>query len=97
VVPPVYRTELGQNYPNPFNPNTTLVYSLESQGDVKIVIYDVRGRRVCDLISGKRPAGVHKVVWDGKNGRGSRVASGVYFYEMVAGPYRATKKMTLLR
>ncbi|HEX5131115.1 MAG TPA: FlgD immunoglobulin-like domain containing protein, partial [Candidatus Krumholzibacteria bacterium] len=95
--PPAYHFELGQNVPNPFNPLTTIAYSLASDSDVSLVVYDVRGARVKTLVSGHTRAGVQRVQWDGVDDRGSRVSSGVYFYRLVAGSFRDTKKMVLLK
>jgi hypothetical protein len=89
--------ELAQNYPNPFNPSTTLVFSIATDARVELRIYDVRGAVVRTVVSERRPAGVYREKWDGLNDRGQPVASGVYFYRLVAGPFTDTRKMTLLR
>ncbi len=60
-------------------------------------VYDVSGRHIRTLVSKDMEAGDHKVLWDGKNSSGSGVASGVYFYRIIAGQNTATKKMVLLR
>jgi hypothetical protein len=94
---PTYDNELAQNYPNPFNPQTALAFSLAKGADVDFRVYDVRGAVVKTLVNGHRNAGVHRVVWDGHNQQGNRVASGVYFYKLVAGSFVDTKKMVLLK
>ncbi|MDH4038862.1 MAG: T9SS type A sorting domain-containing protein [Candidatus Krumholzibacteria bacterium] len=96
-VQPTYRFELAQNVPNPFNPSTTIAYSLASNADVALAIFDVTGARVKTLVSGRENTGVHRVAWDGTNDRGARVSSGVYFYRLIAGSFKSTKKMVLLR
>jgi len=58
---------------------------------------DVAGRRVRELINERRERGAYRVVWDGRNDRGSTVSSGVYFYKLVAGSFTDTKKMTILK
>ena len=87
---------LFQNYPNPFNPNTLIKYSLASESQVKITIYDITGRKVKDLFIGEQPAGIHEVNFDGSN-----LSSAVYFYAIEAnsknGIFKATKKMILLK
>jgi hypothetical protein len=88
---------LSQNVPNPFNPTTTIRFSLAEPGRVNLVIYDVGGRRVRELLAGRRDANVYTVTWDGTNDRGERVSSGVYFYRLTAGSFRQTKKMVLLK
>jgi hypothetical protein len=96
-VQPTYRDELAQNVPNPFNPSTTIAYSLAGDSDVTLAIFDVKGSRVKTLASGHETTGIHRVPWDGTNERGTRVSSGVYFYRLIAGSFKDTKKMVLLR
>ncbi len=88
---------LEQNVPNPFNPTTTIKYSIAQNTDVSLVVYDVSGRRVRTLVDTHQRADVYKVAWDGLNDQGARVASGVYFYKLVAGKYVQTRKMMLLK
>ena len=88
---------LTQNFPNPFNPQTTLAFSLKHASDVSLTIYDVGGRRVRELVNEHRTPGAYKVVWDGRDGKGTQVSSGVYFYKLVAGSFVDTKKMMLLK
>ena len=64
---------------------------------IKESIYDVQGRLICNLVDKFENAGKKRVVWDATNNGGRRVASGVYFYRIVAGNYSASKKMILLR
>jgi hypothetical protein len=94
--PPVGR-ELFQNYPNPFNPQTTIRYNLTDPARVTLRVYSPSGRLVRTLVDGWRGAGTWSVEWDGTNNAGARVASGVYFYQLRAGPATQTKKMTLLK
>ncbi|MCI0451681.1 MAG: T9SS type A sorting domain-containing protein [Candidatus Latescibacteria bacterium] len=93
----VYHDRLEQNFPNPFNPTTTLAYSLKNASNVNVIIYDVAGRRVRELVNERRERGAYKVVWDGRNDTGTTVSSGVYFYKLVAGSFTDTKKMTILK
>ncbi len=82
---------LSQNYPNPFNPTTTIEYSLPSKSDVSLTIYNVTGQKVKE-INEPQEAGYHSFEWDASN-----VASGVYFYKIIAGDFSETKKMMLLK
>ena len=91
------RYALSQNHPNPFNPETTIRYDVPSLGPVSVVVYDVTGRTVRVLVDGDRMAGRHRVVWDGRDGLGRAVGSGVYLYRMEAWAYRATGKMVLIQ
>jgi len=88
---------LRQNHPNPFGPATTITYALPDAEPVTLAIYDIRGALVRSLISGTVSAGQHRVVWDGRDGRGRNVASGIYFCSMDAGGFRETRRMVLLR
>ncbi|MCP3975607.1 MAG: T9SS type A sorting domain-containing protein, partial [bacterium] len=91
------RTELSGNFPNPFNPKTTIKFALASEEHVHLSVYDLSGRVVKTLVNGSMLATDHEVVWDGKNENGDRIASGVYFYKLVAGDYTATEKMVMLK
>jgi hypothetical protein len=88
---------LEQNMPNPFNPMTTIKYSIAQDTDVSLVVYDVSGQRVRTLVDNHQRADVYKITWDGINDSGQRVASGMYFYKLVAGKFVQTRKMVLLK
>ena len=94
-LPEDYRLE--QNYPNPFNPVTTLVYAIRHAGPVSLNVYDLRGRKVAELVNKYMNPGSYRVTWDGRDQTGTPVASGIYFYKISAGRFTATKKMTLIR
>lgn len=87
---------LSQNYPNPFNPETIISYSLPKTATVRLTIYNVFGRMIRTLVDGSMKPGEHRIVWDGRDNQGRKVASGVYFYKLEAGEFRAMKKMILL-
>jgi pimeloyl-ACP methyl ester carboxylesterase len=97
TTPRKFHDALVQNFPNPFNPTTTIAFSLARRSHVVLAIYDVRGALVRTLINGPQPAGLAHVSWDGSDGRGNTVSSGVYFYRLVAGSFQATRKMVLLK
>ncbi|MCZ6766831.1 MAG: Ig-like domain-containing protein [bacterium] len=88
---------LEQNYPNPFNPTTTIQFTVANDAHVRLIIYDVAGRRVRTLVDEPRRADHYEVKWDGKTNSGAPVASGVYFYRMTAGTFVKTKKMVMLK
>ena len=95
-------TELLPNYPNPFNPETWIPYRLAEDALVTLTIYDLNGQVVRTLDVGHQTAAVYEgrskaVYWDGRNGLGEQVASGVYFYHLSAGDYSATRKMVILK
>ena len=88
---------LWQNFPNPFNPATIIAYGLNKREHVSLGIYDAAGRLVVMLIDQEQPSGRHETVWNGSDAAGKAVASGVYFYRLMAGEFKETKKMVLLR
>jgi hypothetical protein len=90
-------TALNQNVPNPFNPMTTIRFSLPRTGQVELAVYDVRGARVRNLVSGQVAAGNHTRVWFGQNDDGHPVPSGVYFYRLHTTDEVITKRMTLVK
>ncbi len=83
---------LKQNYPNPFNPSTKISYQLKMNSNVKLVLYDVRGREVSTLINKSQNAGSYEYTFNGEN-----YPSGVYFYKLTAGDFTDTKKMVLIK
>ncbi len=88
---------LAQNYPNPFNPNTTIAFTLPRRSEVSVDIYNILGQKVNALLNQPMDAGVHKINWDGKDGSGKTVASGIYFYRIWTDDYTEAKKMILLK
>ncbi|MFQ5649775.1 MAG: Ig-like domain-containing protein [bacterium] len=88
---------LSQNYPNPFNPETRIRYQLPQTGKVMIKIFDVLGREVRRLLDERKEAGFHIVTWDARDNSGTRVSSGIYYYQIVAGEFRQTRKMLLVK
>ena len=89
---------LGRAWPNPFHPSTTIPFRLDEAADVSIVVWDVRGRQVRQLVRDRRPAGSHQAVWDGRDDSGRALAPGTYFYRLdVNGrPASRAKKALLL-
>jgi len=88
--------ELYQNYPNPFNAQSIIEYALPQETAVGLTIYDIAGRIVRRLVNETQPAGRKRVVWNGKNELGAKVAAGIYIYQLAIGPQRLTRKMVLL-
>ncbi len=97
AVSPARQNFLADARPNPFNPTTAIGYTMVAAGVAEIVVYDVRGRLVRTLVSGRVSAGYNEVVWDGRDDSGNRVASGVYLYQLRAGNVVETKKMVMLK
>ncbi len=88
---------LKQNYPNPFNPTTSISFNLPRDGRAKLQVFDARGRLVRTLLDEQRVAGPYTSVWDGRDGNGRGVASGVYMYRLISGDVVQQRKMTLVK
>lgn len=88
---------LYQNFPNPFNPSTSIAFFLPEQQRVRLVVYDVGGKKIRTLSDGMREVGKHTVLWNGTNAAGHTVGSGVYYYRLEVGKKLLTKKMVILR
>ena len=84
--------DVSQNYPNPFNPVTKINFDLPENGLVNIRLYDILGREVAVIVNEVRNAGYHTVQFDG-----SKLGSGVYFYQMSAGKFSGVKKMSVIK
>jgi len=88
---------LCQNYPNPFNMETTLQYSMKHRDRVTLVIYDIMGREVRQLLNERKSAGTYSVTWDGRDDNNNDLATGLYMCNMKAGEYKSTIKLILLK
>ncbi len=84
--------DLKQNYPNPFNPVTTINYELPKSGFVKIVVYNILGTEVYQLVNERKEPGKYKVEFNGEN-----FTSGVYFYKLTLDGFSETKRMLLIK
>lgn len=87
-----HQLALHQNYPNPFNPTTRIRFELPASGDVHLAVYSVLGEEVACLVDGRQGAGVHEVSMDA-----SRLASGVYLYQLRTAGGVETRRMVLVR
>jgi hypothetical protein len=90
VTPAGYKLE--QNYPNPFNPSTNLEFKIADAGSVKLTVYDMTGKEVQTLLNGNLNAGTYNISFDG-----SKLSSGVYYYELKARDFKEIKKMVLVK
>jgi len=86
------------NYPNPFNPSTTIEFSIHNDSNVELVIFNIKGQKVKQLVSDQHTAGQHSIVWNGEDNFGNSVSSGIYFYQLkIDGKVRKSKKMILMK
>ncbi len=90
VIPEKY--EIYQNYPNPFNPSTKIRFDLPQTSEVVLSVFDISGREVSRLFTGKLQAGSFEFKWDA-----SDLSSGAYFYRIQAGSFSRTMKMMLVK
>ncbi len=88
---------LYNNYPNPFNPSTSIKYDLVKRVNVSLVIYDINGRVVKNLVNSEQSAGYYNITWDGTNIDGNTVSTGIYFLKLVAGDFVKMQKLLLLK
>ena len=85
-----------RSYPNPFNPAVKIEYTLPQAGHLSLKIFNVRGQLVRTIIDGRIESSGH-IMWDGTDGQGSGVASGVYFYAARTAGQEVVDKLTLIR
>lgn len=88
---------LADNYPNPFNPETTIEYELPTNGSVRLEVFNILGQKIKTLVDQNQVAGVHQVIWNGKNELSEAVVSGIYLYRIQSQDFKATKRMLLIR
>ncbi|HIF27237.1 MAG TPA: T9SS type A sorting domain-containing protein [Candidatus Marinimicrobia bacterium] len=95
VVPSGY--VLKQNYPNPFNPNTKIEFTIPASEHVSVNIYNLEGRLVKTLIDQEMRSGQHVVRWDGNNQIGTKVATGMYIYQLKTKSMVLHRRMTFVK
>ncbi|RPI02464.1 MAG: T9SS C-terminal target domain-containing protein [Ignavibacteriae bacterium] len=87
-----FHDQLEQNFPNPFNPSTTIRYTITTTSNVTLKVFDMLGREVQTLVNSIQAPGRFTVLFNGHN-----LASGVYVYQLNAGPFTETKKLLLVK
>ena len=83
---------LHQNIPNPFNAQTTIRFDLAHSAHVRLIVHDLTGREVAQLVNGPLSSGAHEISFDAR-----ALPSGVYFYSLIAGPHHLTRKLLLVK
>jgi hypothetical protein len=94
---PAARLAFEPNRPNPFVTGTVFAFALPAAGDVRLSIYDVRGRRVAMPVDGPRAAGRHTVTWEGRDAAGARLCPGAYFARIEYAGRSEVRKIVLVR
>lgn len=78
-------------------PLGTILFVIPEENKVELIVYTIKGQKIKQLVRNQLSAGVHSVVWNGKDENDQSVSSGVYFYRLKAGNFEKSKKMVLLR
>ena len=84
--------QLNQNYPNPFNPSTNISYEIGKPQNVKLIVYDITGRKISELVNKRQTAGAYTINFDA-----SHLASGVYIYRLQTLDFSTSKRMVLIK
>ena len=83
---------LNQNYPNPFNPKTVICWQIATSSDANLSVYNMLGQKVVTLVSERQLPGRYKIEWNA-----GAMASGTYYYRLIAGNFVDTKKLVVLK
>ena len=90
-------SQLYSNYPNPFNPETNIRYYLNSDSNVSLEVFNIKGQKVKTLDKGFRKTGEYLLTWNGTDDNNRSVGSGIYFYRLKTESFSSTQKMILLK
>ncbi len=99
ILPETGRIQLNQNSPNPFNPSTTISFFINpiDQSNTELVIFNLKGQKVKQLVNERLPEGDYLVTWDGINEKDELASSGIYYYTLSTGSLSSSQKMVLLK
>jgi len=97
--PSMESIKLHGNYPNPFNPTTTISFEFTTEHTeiTELIIYNMRGQKVKQLVKGQLSPGEHSFIWNGTDDEGKNVSSGLYLYKLKVGDQEYSKKMLLFK
>ena len=90
IIPDTYN--LGSAYPNPFNPTTNIEYSIIEGGVTNVVVYNLQGQVIAELVNGYKDIGSYEAQWNAAN-----VSSGVYFIHMIVNGFTSNQKVMLIK
>jgi len=88
---------LSQARPNPFVNESRFSVSLDNAADAHVAVFDILGRRVSTVFSGRLQPGTTELRWNGRHDDGSRATAGVYFYRLEMGGRVVSRRLVLLR
>lgn len=94
---PTVETKLMNNHPNPFNPATSIQFSISSDSEVELSIFNIKGQKIKTLCNDKLKPGDHAYSWNGKDKNNLSVSSGIYLYKLTTGTKEITKRMVLIK
>jgi len=99
ITPPVEiaATSINSIFPNPFNPHTTIIYSMKSDTNVSLAVFNQKGQKVKILFDGQKTAGLHNVNWDGRDSNNQACASGTYYVVLKNSKTTSTRKIVMLK
>ena len=99
ITSPIFSRSFSMShaYPNPFNPITRISFDIPFKSQVSLIIYDILGQEVKELIKGDMTEGRHSVVWNAINNEGKKVSAGIYFYNINYENSKQIKKLILLK
>ncbi len=83
---------LSQNYPNPFNPSTKIDFTIPVDGNVKLVMFDISGKEVANIVNEAKTAGYYSVQFNAAN-----LSSGMYFYSLSVNGFSFTRRMMIVK
>lgn len=86
---------LDANYPNPFNAATSVPFTINNPGKIKLSVYDIRGRKIRTLVQDHFSAGNYAMIWDGINDKMQVCSPGIYFSVLQMNGKTEIKKMTM--
>ena len=88
---------LSQNYPNPFNAETNIQFRVSADSRIRLTVYNLQGQLIKHLVNRELTSGAYSVSWDGKDGSGIALSTGVYIYRLVADDHDHSRKLLLLK
>ena len=88
---------LGKNFPNPFNMSTEIFFTIDKERSVQLLVHDLIGNKITDLVNDTYAPGQHSVKWNGTNQYGNHVSSGIYIYTIISNAHKESGRMILLK
>jgi len=84
-------------YPNPFNPTTTISFTIYEESKVELIVYNIKGQKIKNLVNKVLTRDDHSFCWDGRNNSGEEVSSGIYLCRLRIGDQIISKKLMMIK